>query len=228
MALDQHRARALSITTSERANTRGRLVAGLHEHEMDRPRERRAGRDVDHGAVAHEGGVERDRDVVGRHHLAEMRSDQRIAGRQRLAPSSGWSGRARDRRDRTSSGTKAPSTKTMRRASMPPAWRRHRLARALAAASGTPASGLASRISARRSVYFHSSTRRCGRPRLEAREAASRSAATALARQLRLRPGEARRQRGSAAVLIGRISAFIAGHPFPSFRRSERAAIHIH
>ena len=45
---------------------------------------------------------------------------------------------------------------------------------------GVLASGLASRISARRSVYFHSSTRRCGRPAVSKRlKACSRNAATA-------------------------------------------------
>ena len=54
------------------------------------------------------------------------------------------------------------------------------LARASAAASGAGASGSTSRISARRSVYFHSSTRRCGRPATSKRaNAASRSLATA-------------------------------------------------
>src|SRR3981189_155565 len=111
-----------------------------------------------------------------------------------------------------SSGTNAPSTKTIRRASieasMPPAVS----ARAFAAASGTPASGLASRITARRSVFFPSSPRRCGSPSFSNRlKASSRSAATAPA------PGSARLTAAkfaasavSATVLIGRTSAFIA------------------
>src|SRR5712692_1010082 len=111
-----------------------------------------------------------------------------------------------------SSGTYAPSTKTMRRASIEASMAPASLARALAAASGMPASGFASRMSARRSVYFHSSTRRCGRPSVsKRRKASSRSAATAAA------PGSARLTTAkfsasavSAAVLIGRISAFIA------------------
>ena len=40
---------------------------------MDRALDRGAGRHVDDDAVAHEGGVERDRHVVGREHLAEIR-----------------------------------------------------------------------------------------------------------------------------------------------------------
>ena len=53
------------------------------------------------------------------------------------------------------------------------------LARSFAAASGGPAKGLASRISARRSVYFHCSIRRCGKPCASNRlKAASRSATT--------------------------------------------------
>src|SRR5262245_50781048 len=110
-----------------------------------------------------------------------------------------------------SSGTKAPSTSTMRRpsieASASPALR----ARAFAAASGAAASGNASRISARRSVYFQSSIRRCGRPpRSKCSNACSRSDATSPA------PGSApfalaklADSAVSAAVLIGWISAFI-------------------
>ncbi len=64
------------------------------------------------------------------------------------------------------SGTNAPSTKTRRRVSTSPRIAPAFLARVLAAASGGAASGFASRISARRSVYFQSSTRRCGRPSL--------------------------------------------------------------
>src|SRR5262245_21667926 len=111
-----------------------------------------------------------------------------------------------------SSGTKAPSTKTMRRASMAATVASASWARAFAAASGMPASGFASRMSARRSVYFHSSTRRCGSPSVwKRRKASSRSASTDAA------PGSAPLTAAklvasavSAAVLIGRISAFIA------------------
>src|SRR6266508_6155621 len=111
-----------------------------------------------------------------------------------------------------SSGTKAPSTKTMRRPSIDARAAPAFLARALATASGRPASGLASRISARRSVYFHSSTRRCGRPDVsKRRKAFSRKAASVPP------PGSAdfavaklAARAVSAAVLIGRTSAFIA------------------
>src|SRR5215467_12717112 len=111
-----------------------------------------------------------------------------------------------------SSGTKAPSTNTTRRASIAGSVARTPLARAFAAVSGTPASGLASRMSARKSVYFHSSTRRCGKPSVsKRRKASSRSAPTAPA------PGSAPLTAAklcasavSAAVLIGRTSAFIA------------------
>src|SRR5262249_12018205 len=111
-----------------------------------------------------------------------------------------------------SSGTKAPSTNTTRRASIAGSMARTSLARAFAAASGTAASGSALRMSARKSVYFHSSTRRCGKPSVsKRRKASSRSAPTAPA------PGSARLTAAklcasavSAAVLIGRTSAFIA------------------
>src|SRR5438132_14299394 len=99
----------------------------------------------------------------------------------------------------------------MRRASIEASVAPASAARAFAAVSGAPASGLASRMSARRSVYFQSSMRRCGRPSAwKRRNASSRNAATAGA------PGNARRASAklaasalSAAVLIGWISAFM-------------------
>src|SRR5262245_14426805 len=111
-----------------------------------------------------------------------------------------------------SSGTKAPSTNTTRRASIAGSMARTSLARAFAAASGTAASGLASRMSARKSVYFHSSTRRFGKPSVsKRRKASSRNAPTVSA------PGAARltaaklcASAAAAAVLIGWTSAFIA------------------
>ncbi len=110
-----------------------------------------------------------------------------------------------------SSGAKAPSMKTMRRPSIEASAAPALLARALAAASGAPASGLASRISARRSVYFHSSTRRCGRPLvLNCRKASARSVASAPAPGSRpLAAAKLSASAVSAAVLIGRTSAFI-------------------
>ena len=103
--------------------------------------------------------------------------DQRVARAPAPAPSSGSSGPARARRGRTAPARRRrrrtrcarPSTRrALRRRPWRAPWRRHPAARA---------SGLASRISARRSVYFHSSTRRCGRPGVSKRSnAASRSA----------------------------------------------------
>src|SRR6266487_1296633 len=111
-----------------------------------------------------------------------------------------------------SSGTNAPSTNTIRRASMAASVASASLARAFATASGGTARGFASRMSARKSVYFHSSTRRCGSPSAsKRRKASSRSAPTATA------PGSASLTAAklvasavSAAVLIGSTSAFIA------------------
>ena len=61
--------------------------------------------------------------------------------------------------------------------------------RANTAASGRGASGFASRINARRSVYFHSSTRRCGRPvAANCSNAAARSGAGPGRLRLRLLP----------------------------------------
>src|ERR1700674_4310316 len=109
------------------------------------------------------------------------------------------------------SGVKAPSTNTTRRgataANIPPAG----FARALAAASGGPASGLASRISARRSVYFHSSMRRCGSPcTSKRRHAASRRAVTGPPASVPRSAAKASARLVSAAVLIGVMSAVMA------------------
>src|SRR5229473_1919155 len=111
-----------------------------------------------------------------------------------------------------SSATNAPSTNTRRRHSTSARiWAAVR-ARALVVASGTPASGLASRISARRSVYFHSSTRRCGRPCASKRwNAASRRAATSRPPGNRpLTEANAAESAVSAAVLMGCTSAVMA------------------
>src|ERR1700730_15135844 len=111
-----------------------------------------------------------------------------------------------------SSGTKLPSTNTIRRASMDARSAADSAAQRLAAASGRGASGLASRISARKSVYFHSSMRRLGRPPAsKRRNASSRSAATPSAPgKLALAAAKFTASAVSAAVLMGRTSAFIA------------------
>ena len=61
-------------------------------------------------------------------------------------------------------GANTPSTSTSRRAPSIACSFRAAAARFSAAASGAAASGSTSRISTRRSVYFQSSIRRCGRP----------------------------------------------------------------
>src|SRR4051794_27529950 len=109
-----------------------------------------------------------------------------------------------------SSGTKLPSTRTMRRASTSSVLCSS--ARRFAAASGKQASGFASAMSARRSVYFHSSTRRLGRPSAsKRRKAASRNAAISSAPgSLLFAAAKFSASADSAAVLIGRTSTFIA------------------
>ena len=133
-------------------------------------------------------GVERDRRIaLDRHHLAEMRD--RSAHRRPPAPapsagcvrpgsSAGEIGQFRRKDAVDKDNAAAIDIADQPAGSLGPRQRRrHRAA--------LP-SGLASRISARRSVYFHSSTRRCGSPC-----AANRSNACArsvrLARQARLR-----------------------------------------
>ena len=69
MTFEQHRARA-AFDHHERADeNRRRRAAGIHEDEMQRLRQRGALRDVDQCAVAHEGSVERYRNVVRRNDL---------------------------------------------------------------------------------------------------------------------------------------------------------------
>src|SRR5471032_2185157 len=110
-----------------------------------------------------------------------------------------------------SSGTKAPFTNTSRRASMPGNGSSV-FAALIAAASGGGARGAASRISARRSVYFHSSIRRCGSPLSRKDIAAfSRSFATGFAFENFARAVSiASASACSAGVRIGFTSAFMA------------------
>ena len=82
MAFDQHGARARLDDDQRAHESRGRLLRG-HEQQMQRPLDGRAGGDADHRAVAHQGGIERDRDIAGRRELAEMRGERRIAVGQR-------------------------------------------------------------------------------------------------------------------------------------------------
>ena len=70
-----------------------------------------------------------------------------------------------ERREVGQFGANTPSTSTSLRAPAIACAFTASAARFSAAASGAGASGSTSRISARRSVYFHSSIRRCGRPR---------------------------------------------------------------
>ena len=149
----------------QRARKARRRLLRSDEDEMQRPLDGRAGGDPDHGAVAHQRGIERNRDVACRRKLAEMRGDQlRVAVGERSRKRADRKALVRRHRDRTiparTRRRRKPAAAPRPRQAARPAF----LARALAAASGGPASGLASRISARRSVYFQSSTRRCGRP----------------------------------------------------------------
>src|SRR5579871_650355 len=111
-----------------------------------------------------------------------------------------------------SSGTKAPSTNTIRRASRSPASMLRLAIRALATASGICAKGSASRINARRSVYFHSSTRRLGSPSLsKRRNASARNAATPpVPGNAALAVAKLAAKASSAAVLSLRTSASIS------------------
>src|SRR5690349_17435768 len=111
-----------------------------------------------------------------------------------------------------SSATNAPFTSTKLRVSTPGNGSCF-FACSIAFLSGSEAKGAASRISARRSVYFHSSTRRCGRP-------LSTNALPAASRNFLISPAPGKRSRAasmeaasacSAGVRMGRISAFMSG-----------------
>ena len=84
MAFDEHRVRPLLDDGERTGEYRSGLAAGIDEDEMDRLRQRRALRGADHGTVAHEGRVERDRDIVGGHDPTQMGEKVAIACRQRL------------------------------------------------------------------------------------------------------------------------------------------------
>ena len=119
--------------------------------------------DLDHDAIGHHRAVERHHGIgiVGREQL-------RTAARHRRPSSTSRSVRMLspfpDRTSRTASArTRHPPAPPGAR----PRWRAASgrcAARFSAAASGAAASGSTSRISTRRSVYFQSSIRRCGRP----------------------------------------------------------------
>ena len=166
-----------STTTSERVNSAAGLSpVAANTRWIGRSIDAPAG-NADHRAVAHEGGVERDSRVVGLHDSAEPLGDGLVALGEHVGHGAKSSGRPRASQDRT-----APARMRHRRTRgggirPSPSERPASFARAFAAASGGGASGLASRISARRSVYFHSSTRRCGSPvRANCANAASRKA----------------------------------------------------
>ena len=156
VALDQHGAGALFDHHQRAHEGRRRLCRG-DEEQMDRPLDGRARGDADHGAVAHQRGIERDRDVACRRELAEMSASARDRHRRARRPANSPTSPGSNAAMSDSSATNAPSTKTRRRVSTSPISAPADLASALPSASGGAASGLASRISARRSVYFHSS-----------------------------------------------------------------------
>src|SRR6266446_5586099 len=108
--------------------------------------------------------------------------------------------------------TNEPSTKTRRRAPVPAKIAPAPTARPIAAVSGAPASPFASRISARRSVYFHSSTRRCGSPCSSKRRnaAARRSAIAAAPGSSAFAAAKTSASRSSATVFIARTSTFMS------------------
>ena len=163
VAFDQRRAGVLAEPQQRaREHRRGRGAAG-DMNDMQRLRQHDAIGDLDHHAIGHHRAVERDHriGVIGRRTAAP-------AARRRRPPARRASVRIGRPFSRPSSsesfGANTPSTSTSRRTPLIACSFRAAAARFSAAASGAGASGSTSRISARRSVYFQSSIRRCGRP----------------------------------------------------------------
>ena len=169
-----------SITTSERVNTEAGLSPVAANTRWIGRSTRRALGDVNDRAVAHQRGVERDHALaLGRHDLAEMRRDQRIAGGQRLRHrADGQAGRQIGEVGQVPARTCRRRTRCAARPCRRSGWPAS-LARALAAASGAPASGFA-RASARadRCISTPRPAGSASRRRRSCRNAASRSAAT--------------------------------------------------
>ena len=228
VAFDQHGARALLDHTSERVK-----IAAGRRPELTKTRwigraSVEPARDPNHRAVAHEGGIERDRDVIG---SARPCRDAAMSGspaasacaiermrQARLEVREIGQLRRRTRRRRTRCG--APRS---RRAS-----RRRLRARAFAAASGGAASGLASRIERAQVGVFPllDPPVRQALPRRSGRNASSRSAAHRRPRPASRAPWP-RRKLASASARLGRglasggLRAFIRIH-LPSSRSCVR------
>ncbi len=171
---------------AHRGRDGGRAVG--HVGDLDRAIEIRAGGHADHHAVRHEGRVQLDGEIG-------------VGGRQGFqspaspAASASASGRNREPRRQIAEfgnlGHERPLATTRRRAPSPGTAGASAFTRATSAG---PAAGAMARTLERRSVYFHSSTRRCGRPTAVKRvQAASRAARTASV------PGRASFSPGSAS-----------------------------
>ena len=134
--------------------------------------------------------------------------DRRVAGSQRLRQRTDGQPGLRARRDPTvpARTRRRPERCGVPRPRQRP--RRHPWRAPSRPRRAAPASGFASRISARRSVYFHSSTRRCGSPAASNRLNADSRAAAAPG-SFPFAVANATLSAVSAAVLIGRISAFM-------------------
>ena len=137
------------------------VVAGEEVHDLERPRELRAVADLQHRAVAHEGAVQREDRRLGRIERAvEDRAAIGEEAAERGEIDSVGEARHVGQRRHEMAVDEDDARPVDRRESVgalqAPRARRRR-------GAGSAGAGT-SCISARRSVYFHSSMRRCGRP----------------------------------------------------------------
>ena len=163
VAFDQRRAGVLAEPQQRAREHRRRRGAAGDMNDMQRLRQHGAIGDLDHHTIGHHRAVER------HHRIRRCRARAAApAARRRRPPAPRAACGSSSPFSRPSSsdsfGANTPSTSTSRRTPSIACSFSAAAARFSAAASGAGASGSTSRISARRSVYFQSSIRRCGRP----------------------------------------------------------------
>ena len=162
VAFHQRRA-GVFVDADQRAreHRRSRGPTGDMDDMQRQPDDRAVGY-LDHNSVRHHRAVERHHGIgiIGFEQLRLQRGIVRFEYLTQRADADVLS----QKRRRKSFGANTPSTSTTRRTPAMACSFRAVAARFSAAASGAAASGSTSRISTRRSVYFQSSIRRCGRP----------------------------------------------------------------
>ena len=152
-----------ALDDDQRAHEARRGFVRSCENEMERPFDRGVGGDPDHRAVPHQRGIERDGDIARWGEFPEMRGQHRRGARKRVGQRSYLEAGLQSREVRQFRHERA-GDENQPTGSEIAEERARGFGEAFAAVSGGLASGFASRMSARRSVYFQSSTRPFGRP----------------------------------------------------------------